>query len=88
MDRDKEGRDVFADAELTRIALPRRVYTKSHIEFAIDRIEWLYRHRDLVKGLRFVSEPPVLRFFFGKLEPLDDWGQNLKEAFKKEMGNA
>ncbi|MGA2198511.1 MAG: tryptophanase, partial [Nitrososphaerales archaeon] len=88
MDRDKEGRDVFADAELTRIALPRRVYTKSHIEFAIDRIEWLYRHRDLVKGLRFVSEPPVLRFFFGKLEPLDDWGKNLTEAFKKEMGDA
>ncbi len=88
MDRDKEGRDVFADAELTRIALPRRVYTKSHIEFAIDRIEWLYRHRDLVKGLRFVSEPPVLRFFFGKLEPLDDWGLKLKEAFKKEMGDA
>ncbi len=88
MDRDKEGRDVFADAELTRIALPRRVYTMSHIEFAIDRIEWLYRHRDLVKGLRFVSEPPVLRFFFGKLEPVDNWGLNLKEAFKIEMGDA
>ncbi len=88
MDRDKEGRDVFADAELTRIALPRRVYTMSHIEFAIDRIEWLYRHRDLVKGLRFVSEPPVLRFFFGKLEPVDNWGLNLKEAFKIEMGAA
>jgi tryptophanase len=88
MDRDKDGNDVFADAELTRIALPRRVYTVSHIDFAIDRIEWLYRHRDLVKGLRFVSEPPVLRFFFGKLEPLDDWGLNLKKAFKKEMGEA
>jgi len=88
MDRDKEGKDVFADAELTRIALPRRVYTMSHIEFAIDRIEWLYRHRDLVKGLRFVSEPPVLRFFFGKLEPVDNWGLNLKEAFKIEMGDA
>ena len=60
----------------------------SHIEYAIDRIEWLYKHRDLVKGLKFVSEPPVLRFFFGKLEALNDWGLNLAEAFKKEIGNA
>jgi tryptophanase len=88
MDRDKEGKEVFADIELTRIALPRRVYTVSHIEYAIDRIRWLYKHRDLVKGLRFVSEPPVLRFFLGKLKALDDWGLNLKEAFKKEIGNA
>jgi hypothetical protein len=35
-----------------------------------------------------VSEPPVLRFFLGKLKALDDWGLNLKEAFKKEIGNA
>lgn len=87
MDRDKEGKEVFADIELTRLALPRRVYSVSHIEYAIDRIKWLYKHRDLVKGLRFVSEPPVLRFFLGKLKALDDWGLNLKEAFKKEMGN-
>ena len=87
MDRDKEGKEVFADIELTRIALPRRVYTVSHIEYAIDRIRWLYKHRDLVKGLRFVSEPPVLRFFLGKLKALDDWGLALKETVKKEIGN-
>lgn len=87
MDRDKEGREVFADIELVRIALPRRVYTLSHIEYAIDRIKWLYNHRDLIKGLRFVSEPPVLRFFLGKLEALDNWSQNLCEAFKKELGD-
>jgi tryptophanase len=88
MDRDKEGNDVFADVELTRLAVPRRVYTISHIDYAIDRIEWLYAHRELVKGLKFVSEPPVLRFFFGKLEALDNWGLGLSEAFKKEIGSA
>jgi tryptophanase len=88
MDRDKDGKDVFADAELTRLAIPRRVYSVSHIDYAIDRIVWLYKHRNLVKGLKFVSEPPVLRFFFGKLEALDDWGVDLKDAFKKELGNA
>jgi len=88
MDRDKNGNDVFADVELTRIALPRRVYTMSHMEYAIDRIVWLHKHKDLVKGLKFVSEPPVLRFFFGKLEALDGWGRDLTSAFKKELGNA
>ncbi|MGQ9624567.1 MAG: tryptophanase [Candidatus Bathycorpusculaceae bacterium] len=87
MERDKDGKEVFADLELTRIALPRRVYTISHIEYAVDRISWLYSHRDLVKGLKFVYEPPVLRFFLGKLEAIDNWGRNLSEAYKKELGD-
>jgi tyrosine phenol-lyase len=87
MDRDREGKEVLADIELTRIAVPRRVYTVSHIEYAVDRINWLYKHRDLVKGLRFVQEPPVLRFFDGRLEPIGDWGRSLMEAFKGEIGD-
>jgi len=87
MDRDKEGKEVFADLELARIALPRRVYTVSHIEYAIDRINWLYNHRDLVRGLKFVYEPPVLRFFLGKLEALDNWGRDLCEVYERELGD-
>jgi tryptophanase len=87
MDRDKDGKEVYADIELTRIALPRRVYTISQIEYAIDRIKWLYGHRKLVKGLKFVSEPPVLRFFLGKLKSLDNWEKDLAGAFKKEIGS-
>ncbi|MDH5747224.1 MAG: tryptophanase [Candidatus Bathyarchaeota archaeon] len=87
MERDEEGNEVFSDLELTRIALPRRVYTMSHIEYAIDRINWLYNHRDLIKGLKFVYEPPVLRFFLGKLEAIDNWGRGLSEAFKNELGD-
>ncbi len=87
MDRDKEGNEVLSDMELARIAIPRRVYTMSHIEYAVDRINWVYEHRDLIKGLRFVYEPPVLRFFLGKLEALDDWGRNLCDAYKKELGS-
>jgi tyrosine phenol-lyase len=88
MDRDKQGKEVFADLELTRIALPRRVYTVSHIEYAIDRINWLYKHRKLIKGLKFVFEPPVLRFFDGRLEAIDNWGRDLAEAYKKEIGDS
>jgi len=87
MDRDKEGKEALADIELTRIALPRRVYTVSHIEYAVDRINWLYKHRELVKGLKFVFEPPVLRFFDGRLEPIGNWGRELADAFKREIGD-
>jgi tryptophanase len=88
VDRDpKTGKETMADIELTRIALPRRVYTVSHMEYAIDRINWLYKHRNLVKGLKFYFEPPVLRFFDGRLEAIDNWGKDLAEAFKKEIGN-
>ncbi len=86
-DRDKDGKEVYADLELTRIALPRRVYTVSHIEYIIDRLLWLQKHRDLIKGLKFVKEPPVLRFFIGKLAALDGWGRKLTDAFKKDFGD-
>jgi tyrosine phenol-lyase len=86
MDRDKDGNDVYADLELTRIAIPRRVYTVSHIEYIIDRLQWLHRHRDLIQGLEFVSEPPVLRFFLGKLKALHGWSRKLVDAFIKDFG--
>ena len=87
-DRDAQGNDVLADLELARLAVPRRVYTVSHVEYAVDRLTWLYRHRELVGGLKFIEEPKVLRFFFGKLEPLADWGGRLAEAFAKDFGPA
>ena len=86
-DRDAEGREVYADIELARLAVPRRVYTLSHIEYAVDRLTWLYAHRDLVKGLKFVEEPKVLRFFFGRLEPLQNWGVKLARVFEKDFGS-
>jgi tryptophanase len=85
-DRAQDGTELAADVELVRFAVPRRVYTMSHIEYAVDRICWLYKNRDLVKGLRFVEEPPVLRFFVGRMRPLDNWGVKLVAAFESEFG--
>jgi tyrosine phenol-lyase len=86
MERDEDRNEVYSDLELARIAVPRRVYTMSHIEYAADRLNWLFKHKDLVGGLKFVEEPPILRFFFGKLEALDNWGAKLAETFKKDFG--
>jgi tyrosine phenol-lyase len=86
MDRDENGNEVYADLELARLAVPRRVYTMSHLEYVVTRLNWLYQHRNLIGGLKFVEEPPVLRFFFGKLEALNNWGAKLVDAFKKDFG--
>ena len=86
MDRDKDGNDVYADLELTRIALPRRVYSISHIEYIIERLRWLQKHGDLIKGLKFTKEPPVLRFFVGRLTVLEDWSKKLCDAYIKDHG--
>ncbi|MCS7365646.1 MAG: beta-eliminating lyase-related protein [archaeon GB-1867-035] len=51
MERNREGREIFSDLELVRIAFPRRVYLKSHVDYAVDKILWLYEHRDLMKKL-------------------------------------
>jgi tryptophanase len=89
MDRDEEGRDVPADLELLRLAVPRRVYTMSHFQYVADRLQWLYKHRELIGGLAFTEEPPVLRFFAGLMAPTkSNWGAALVDAFEKDFGTA
>ena len=60
--------------------------TLSQTEYVIDRVKWLYDHRDLIGGLRFVHEPKTLRFFTGRLEPTSDWPEKLVKAYEKEFG--
>ena len=74
--------------ELVRLAVPRRVFTLSQIKYVIDRVSWLNQNRTLIGGLKFVYEPPVLRFFMGGLEPVDDWPQKLIAKFKEDFGES
>jgi len=87
-DRDQDGHDIPADMELMRLAIPRRVFTLSQVEYAIDRLNWLYQNRNLIGGLKFIEEPPVLRFFIGRLAPVNDWPAKLVEAYKKDFGDS
>lgn len=86
--REPDGTEVFANMELLRLALPRRVFTLSQIKYAIDRIQWLWDNRRLVRGLRFIEEPEILRFFFGRLEPTTDWQQQLVAKFRQDFGDS
>ena len=86
--REPDGSERLAEMELLRLALPRRVFTLSQVEYAIDRIVWLFRNREIVGGLKFVEEPSVLRFFFGRLAPVDDWQEKLARRFRADFGES
>lgn len=86
--RDENGVEVLADVELLRLAVPRRVFTLSQVKYVIDRMQWLYDNRELIGGLRFTYEPPVLRFFMGGLEPTSDWPARLVDKFRKDFGDS
>lgn len=86
--REESGKEILADAELLRLALPRRVFTLSQIQYAMDRLEWLFDNRKLIGGLHFTYEPPVLRFFMGSLEPVSDWPEKLANKFRNDFGNS
>ena len=84
--RDEQGNETYANVELLRLAMPRRVFTLSQVMYAVDRISWLYENRKLVGGLTFVEEPKILRFFFGKLKPVSDWQERLVAKFREDFG--
>ena len=68
--RDHDGKNYRPALELVRLTLPRRVYTEDHMNAVADGIARLHARREEIKGLRFVYEPPALRFFQGRFEPI------------------
>lgn len=86
--REPDGTEPLAEMELVRLAMPRRVFTLSQVSYAVDRIAWLYEKRHLIRGLRWVEEPEVLRFFYGRLEPIGPWQQELVAAFREDFGDS
>lgn len=87
-ERAADGSEKLADMELVRLAMPRRVFTLSQVNYAIDRITWVYENRHLIEGLTFEDEPKILRFFLGKLKPVSDWQEQLAAKFKADFGDS
>lgn len=86
--RRPDGTEALANMELVRLAMPRRVYTLSQVKYAVDRISWLFKNRELIGGLKFVEEPELMRFFFGRLSPVSDWSDKLVMQFRKDFGDS
>ncbi len=68
--RDKDGKNYRPKLELVRLALPRRVYTQSHLDVVTESVARICLKAPQLRGLRMVYEPKFLRFFQAKFEPL------------------
>ena len=69
--RDPEtGGHHYPKLELTRLTIPRRVYTQAHMDVVAESVKAVYDAREAARGLRMVYEPKYLRFFQARFEPL------------------
>ena len=57
-----------AEMDLLRLAMPRRVYTQSHMDYLIEAVDGVYRRREAIRGLKIVEAPPFLRHFTARFE--------------------
>jgi tryptophanase len=68
--RRPDGSEQPAAMDLVRLAIPRRTYTQSHIDYVVEVVRWVAGRADELRGLRIVDEPPALRHFTARFEPL------------------
>ena len=65
-----KGKLIPAQMELVRLAIPRRVYTQSHIEYVIETFAEIFKDRKKVQGYKITKEPKFLRHFTAHFEPI------------------
>lgn len=68
--RQPDGSEKPAAKELVRLAFPRRVYTQSHVDYLAEVVLYVHEMRASLRGYRIVDEPPTLRHFTARLEPI------------------
>jgi tyrosine phenol-lyase len=68
--RDQGGEATVAPMELVRLAVPRRVYTASHLQYVAEILGGISAQRARLKGLRFTFRAPVLRHFTAQFEEI------------------
>jgi tryptophanase len=66
----KTGEMIFPELELVRLAIPRRVYSVSHMHYVADAMSSLYKKREQIKGLKITHQAPHLRHFTVRLEEI------------------
>jgi tryptophanase len=65
-----DGTETPAAMDLVRLAIPRRTYTQSHIDYVIEVVRWVAERAADLRGFRIAQQPPALRHFTARFEPL------------------
>ena len=65
-----DGSETPAAMELVRLAIPRRVYTQSHVDYVVEVVRWVAERAGELRGMRIVDQPTTLRHFTARFEPL------------------
>ena len=69
-DRHRDVRRERRSHELLRLAIPRRVYTQSHIDYVVEAILEVNERKEKIRGMEIVEEPPFLRHFSARMRQL------------------
>jgi len=68
--RHPDGSETPAAMDLVRLAIPRRTYTQSHVDYVIEVVRWVAERAAELRGVRIVEQPPALRHFTARFEPI------------------
>ncbi|MDP6843835.1 MAG: beta-eliminating lyase-related protein, partial [Rhodospirillales bacterium] len=69
--RKPDGSEEATSMDLVRLAIPRRVYTQSHMDYVLEVILEVFERRRAMKGMRIAWQPPALRHFTAKFAYVD-----------------
>lgn len=62
------GQELAVERDLVRMAIPRRVYTQSHVDYVIEVLAEVWKKRDSIRGMRILWQPPALRHFTAQFD--------------------
>jgi len=63
-----DGKEEPAHMDLVRLAIPRRMYTQSQMDYVVEVVQEVYEKREQLRGMRFIRQPPALRHFTGRFD--------------------
>ena len=67
----KLKKEILSEYELVRLAIPRRTYTQSHIDYVIEILKKVYENKNKIKGMKIIRQPKYLRHFSASLKPIN-----------------
>ncbi|KAK3601688.1 hypothetical protein CHS0354_016046 [Potamilus streckersoni] len=85
--RDKHGKEVFLERNLVRLAVPRRVYTLSHLKYVADVFGKIVERKNYIKGMAILKSSSVLRHFTIIMKPLEEKDCERKQQLQEDGCN-